>query len=99
MRRNVVSQNGGSTARGRPLHRHVSPGRHPRREEHHHRRDRARGRRRHVQAGISCTAGNFLIGNTVTNAPIGINGGKYQNNLFINCATPFTGGFNAGGNN
>ena len=41
----------------------------------------------------------FAVHNAISHAQVGINGGKYQDNLTNNCATPFAGGTDAGGNN
>src|SRR6476646_1834561 len=41
----------------------------------------------------------FAVRNSIANANTGIFGGKYQNNLTSGCATPFTSGTDAGGNN
>ena len=49
--------------------------------------------------GISAASTDFTIGNTISNATIGISGGKYLNNLTAGCSTSFTGGTNATGNN
>ena len=49
--------------------------------------------------GISLGAGDFAIGNTVAGCTFGIVGGKYLNNLTLNCGNAFFGGTNAIGNN
>ncbi len=49
--------------------------------------------------GIDGLSGSFYIGNTVSTCDVGLQFGKYQNNLTSGCATPFQLGTDAGGNN
>ncbi len=49
--------------------------------------------------GIDGLAGSFYIGNTISTCDVGLQFGKYQNNLTSGCATPFQLGTDAGGNN
>ena len=49
--------------------------------------------------GINSDTGSFSIGNTISNALVGIKYSKYQNNLTEGCATPFQFGTDAGNNN
>ena len=49
--------------------------------------------------GINSDTGSFTVGNTISNALVGIKYSKYQNNLTEGCATPFQFGTDAGGNN
>ena len=96
VRRNVVSQNGGSTVAGASSIAIATAG--GVRIERNTITDvnlaNTAGR-----VGISGVPGDFMIRNTVTNSVNGINAGKYQRNLFINCTTPLANGFDAGGNN
>ena len=49
--------------------------------------------------GISADNGSFVVRNTVSTAGLGFFGGKYQDNLTLNCTTTFSGGTDATGNN
>ena len=49
--------------------------------------------------GIYAAGNDFIIGNTVNECAVGIQGGKYLNNLTNGCTTPFRNGVNAAGNN
>ena len=52
-----------------------------------------------TKRGIYTGDGIFVVGNTIYNAQVGVALGKYKDNLTFDCATPYSGGVDAGGNN
>ena len=52
-----------------------------------------------ISYGIFAATGDFSIGNTISSCAVGINAGKYKDNLTSGCATAFQNGAAVGFNN